>query len=70
MLLKAGLPLETSSFSIERFIDAMELDKKVVDGMLRLVLVEEIGKVVIKEMTRDGLRRGLEQGAEHRSQNH
>ena len=45
---RAGLPVEPpSSLTPERFIALMSVDKKVVDGHLRLVLPQGIGKSVV-----------------------
>ncbi|MBM2839132.1 MAG: 3-dehydroquinate synthase [Deltaproteobacteria bacterium] len=47
---KAGLPTEGPDFPRKRFLKAMEIDKKVVGGELRFVLVEGIGKVRIEKV--------------------
>jgi 3-dehydroquinate synthase len=48
LLLKASLPVRApEGMSAETFIDLMAVDKKVLDGELRLVLVTELGKAVV-----------------------
>jgi len=50
-LLRAlGLPVDQPDIDRDSYIDSMRLDKKVSGGLLRFVLVSEIGKVVIKEV--------------------
>lgn len=44
---KAGLPTTRPDFPSSNFLKAMEIDKKVLGGELRFVLVEKIGKVTI-----------------------
>ncbi len=47
----AGLPTEApETLTAERFFELMQIDKKVVDGRLRLVLLERLGHAVV---TRD-----------------
>ena len=47
---KAGLPTEAPDCPEEEFMRAMQHDKKAVGGELRFVLVEEIGKVMIRKV--------------------
>ena len=47
---KAGLPTEPPDFPKTSFLKAMEMDKKVLGGELRFVLVEKIGKVRIEKV--------------------
>ncbi|MDA0815036.1 MAG: 3-dehydroquinate synthase [Chloroflexi bacterium] len=48
-LLRAfGLPLVAPGLSGTAILDAMQRDKKVVDGRLRFVLLEEIGRAVVR----------------------
>ncbi len=45
---RAGLPVEPpSQLTPERFIELMSVDKKVLDGHLRLVLLQGIGKSIV-----------------------
>ena len=43
----ANLPIEAPKLGIDKYIDLMGLDKKVVDGKIRLVLQQGIGKSVV-----------------------
>ncbi len=43
----AKLPIEPPDLGYERYLDLMGLDKKVVDGKIRFVLQQGIGKSVI-----------------------
>ncbi|MEK6725299.1 MAG: 3-dehydroquinate synthase [Deltaproteobacteria bacterium] len=47
---KAGLPTTGPDFPRKSFLKAMEIDKKVVGGELRFVLVEKIGSVRIEKV--------------------
>ena len=47
---RAGLPVDPpSGISADRFLDLMAVDKKVLDGRLRLVLLKDIGKAVVTD---------------------
>ncbi len=43
----ANLPIEAPDLGVDKYIDLMGLDKKVVDGKIRLVLQQGIGKSVV-----------------------
>lgn len=65
LLRRARLPVDPPDMSVEQFMDLMRLDKKVLDGRLRLVLVRAIGDAIItsdveEQLVRDVL---LEAGA-------
>jgi 3-dehydroquinate synthase len=48
MIKQANLPVNApAEISIERFVELMSVDKKVMDGVLRLVLLKDIGHAVI-----------------------
>jgi len=48
LLLKASLPVKApKGMAVEAFLDLMAVDKKVLDGELRLVLVTEMGKALV-----------------------
>ncbi|MDP3777697.1 3-dehydroquinate synthase [Methylotenera sp.] len=47
LLTAANLPLEAPKLGMEKYLDLMQLDKKVADGKIRLVLQQGIGKSVI-----------------------
>ncbi len=63
MVAQASLPVHApAEISVERFIELMSVDKKVVDGVLRLVLLKAIGNAVI---TRDYSREQLIEAIEN-----
>lgn len=47
ILKAAKLPLAPPKFSVEKYLELMQLDKKVADGKIRLVLQQGIGKATI-----------------------
>ncbi len=47
LLTAANLPLEAPKLGVEKYLDLMQLDKKVADGKIRLVLQQGIGRSVI-----------------------
>ncbi|MDP2247543.1 MAG: 3-dehydroquinate synthase [Nitrosomonadales bacterium] len=47
LLVAAKLPVDAPDLGVDRYLDLMGLDKKVVDGKIRLVLQQGIGKSVI-----------------------
>jgi len=48
LLKSAGLPVEPpTDMTVERFVDLMAVDKKNVDGNIRLILLESIGKATL-----------------------
>jgi len=47
LLTKAGLPLDAPKLTADKYLDLMQMDKKVADGKIRLVLQQGIGKSVI-----------------------
>jgi len=56
----AKLPLDPPKLGLEKYLDLMGLDKKVVDGKIRLVLQQGIGKsVVTSDYSPDLLRQTL-----------
>jgi 3-dehydroquinate synthase len=46
LLLRAGLPVKGADLGVERYLELMSHDKKVVAGNLRLVLLKALGKAV------------------------
>lgn len=50
LIKNAGLPVEAPDFPRKSFLKAMEIDKKMVGGELRFVLIEKIGKVRIEKV--------------------
>lgn len=60
ILKAANLPIEAPHLGVDRYMDLMGLDKKVVDGKIRLVLQQGIGKsVVTSDYDADALRQTL-----------
>lgn len=56
----ANLPIEPPALGVERYLDLMGLDKKVVDGKIRFVLQQAIGRsTVTSEYDADALRQTL-----------
>ncbi|MCX2979772.1 3-dehydroquinate synthase [Halieaceae bacterium IMCC14734] len=52
LLLRCGLPVRApESMSVEQFMELMGRDKKVIDGALRLVLLDAIGQAVVRADT-------------------
>jgi len=47
LLTAAKLPLDAPKLGVEKYLDLMQLDKKVADGKIRLVLQQAIGQSVI-----------------------
>lgn len=47
LLSHAKLPLDAPKLGVEKYLDLMQMDKKVADGKIRLVLQQGIGKSVI-----------------------
>lgn len=50
LIKKVGLPIEAPDFPRKNFLKVMEIDKKVVGGDIRFVLVEGVGKVRIEKV--------------------
>ncbi|MGH1484898.1 MAG: 3-dehydroquinate synthase [Cellvibrionaceae bacterium] len=50
LLVAAELPVQIpSDMSVEKFLDLMSVDKKVIDGRLRLVLLKAIGESIVTD---------------------
>ncbi|MFC2011227.1 hypothetical protein ACFLUR_02940 [Chloroflexota bacterium] len=49
VIVGAGLPTEVPSLQLEKLIQAMKHDKKILQGKIRFVLPNSIGKVFITE---------------------
>ena len=59
MIAQASLPVRApADLSVDRFVELMSVDKKVIDGVLRLVLLRDIGHAVV---TNDYSQEQLEQ---------
>ncbi len=46
---RAGLPVYGPALKVERYLELMQHDKKVQDGKLRLVLLQQLGKAVLSD---------------------
>lgn len=61
LLAASSLPLRAPNLGVEKYLDLMAMDKKVVDGKIRLVLQQGIGKAVItSDYDADKLKQTLE----------
>jgi len=49
LVTRAGLPTRPPDISTEEFLQLMAVDKKVLDGQLRLVLLKGIGKAIVAQ---------------------
>jgi 3-dehydroquinate synthase len=47
LLLRAGLPTEAPRIGVSRALELMQMDKKVLSGTVRLVLLERLGRAVV-----------------------
>lgn len=50
LIMRAGLPTKMPEIASDRILETMQIDKKVKDGGIRIVLPEEIGKVSLREV--------------------
>lgn len=53
IFVRAGLPVFSPKLGAARYLELMSHDKKVQDGKLRLVLLQEIGKAVVSDRASD-----------------
>lgn len=53
IFVRADLPISGPNLGVTRYLELMSHDKKVQDGRLRLVLLEEIGKAVVFDQASD-----------------
>lgn len=53
MFVRAGLPVFGPRLGAVRYLELMSHDKKVLDGKLRLVLLQDIGKAVVSDQASD-----------------
>ena len=61
LLSASSLPLRAPNLGVEKYLNLMQSDKKVVDGKIRLVLQQGIGKAVItSDYDADKLKQTLE----------
>jgi 3-dehydroquinate synthase len=47
LLQRAGLPTEAPRIGVSRALELMQMDKKVLSGTVRLVLLERLGRAVV-----------------------
>jgi 3-dehydroquinate synthase len=47
LLMRAGLPTEVPRIGVSRALELMQMDKKVLSGTVRLVLLERLGRAVV-----------------------
>ena len=50
LFVRAGLPVSGPAMDASRYLELMQHDKKVVDGKLRLVLLEQIGQALVSDV--------------------
>jgi 3-dehydroquinate synthase len=50
LIMRAGLPTKMPEIASDRILETMQIDKKVKDGGIRMVLPEEVGKVSLREI--------------------
>ncbi|MBF0136076.1 MAG: 3-dehydroquinate synthase [Magnetococcus sp. DMHC-1] len=48
LLQKAGLPVRAPHFPVKRYLEAMTRDKKVLNGRIRFILLDKIGKAIVR----------------------
>ena len=63
LLSSFDLPVEATGLKAEDLMEAMLLDKKVVGGRMRFVLVKELGKVALEEVDRGEVEAFLKEGS-------
>ncbi|MEH6445710.1 MAG: 3-dehydroquinate synthase [Oceanospirillaceae bacterium] len=50
LFLAAGLPVKApSAMTVDNFLELMLVDKKVIDGSIRLVLIEQLGQAIVTD---------------------
>lgn len=54
LFVRAGLPIQGAPLGAPRYIELMRHDKKVQDGLLRLVLLKRIGEAVVSDVATEG----------------
>ena len=48
LIASAGLPVQGPKLAVERYLELMRVDKKAADGKVRFVLLEELGRAVLR----------------------
>lgn len=60
LLQQAGLPIYAPRLPVEHYLEAMTRDKKVVDGILRFILINRIGHAIIhRDISQDQIKKVL-----------
>jgi 3-dehydroquinate synthase len=54
LFVRAGLPVRGAPLRVARYIELMRHDKKVEDGKMRLVLLQQIGQAVVSDAAGEG----------------
>jgi 3-dehydroquinate synthase len=66
LFVRAGLPVFGPALGVERYVDLMQHDKKVVDGNLRLVLLKQLGQAVVSDVaSQDEIARAIATRSAH-----
>lgn len=66
LFVRAGLPVNGPPLAAESYLELMQLDKKVQNGRLRLVLLQTLGQAVVKDDVRlDEIKSAIQARSEH-----
>jgi 3-dehydroquinate synthase len=66
LFVRAGLPVAGPALGVERYIELMQHDKKVQDGKLRLVLLNQLAQAVVSDIaTADEIARAITARTSH-----
>ncbi len=57
---RAGLPVVAPAWGVERYLELMSVDKKAEAGQIRFVLIEQIGRAVIRPVDNETVWRALQ----------
>ncbi len=52
---RAGLPVRAPAWSVQRYLDLMQVDKKAEGGLIRFVVIESLGQATLREAPHDVL---------------
>jgi 3-dehydroquinate synthase len=56
LIARAGLPVKAPPIGADAFLNLMRLDKKAVNGDIRFVVLEGLGKAVVRPAPADAVR--------------
>jgi 3-dehydroquinate synthase len=59
LIQQAGLPVQAPAWSVSRYLELMQVDKKADAGRIRYVLIESLGKAVLREAPADAVAASL-----------